>query len=347
MVKLTIDQQIVEVPDHFSVLMAAKQLGIDIPTLCYDERLTPHAACRMCVVELGNGKIVTACSTPVSEGMEVQTESAEVVNARKGILELILANHPLDCLTCETAGQCKLQDYCYRYDVKGSSYKGDLKEPHVDDSNPFYISDQAKCIDCGLCVRVCNELQMTSAIDFANRGFDTYISPSFGLTLDESPCVSCGNCVAVCPVGALMPKSKTKFRSWEVQKVRTTCAYCGVGCQLDLLVKGNKVVGIEPANGPSNEGLLCVKGRFAFNFLGHPNRLKTPLIRKGDQLVEATWAEAYALIAQKTNEIKQKFGPDAIGGFSSARCTNEENYLFQKMMRAAVGTNNVDHCARL
>jgi NADH-quinone oxidoreductase subunit G len=200
---------------------------------------------------------------------------------------------------------------------------------------------------CGKCVRVCNELQGTGAIGLSERGFTTHVAVPMEAGLEKSTCVSCGNCVAVCPVGALMPKSKESLRAWETRKVRTTCSYCGVGCQMDLVVKGDKIVRVDPADGASNEGLLCVKGRFGYKFVNHPDRLKSPLIKKDGKFYEASWSEAMALIARKVKETKEKYGPDACGGFTSARCTNEDNYIFQKMMRVAIGTNNVDHCARL
>jgi formate dehydrogenase major subunit len=347
-IKIKINKQEFSVPKDYTILQACQENGIKVPTLCHDPRLEPGGACRMCVVELAhNNAIVTACTTPVSEGLEVLTESEEVVQIRKDVLDLMLANHPLDCLTCQDNGQCKLQEYCYLYDVKESSYTGEVKQFEIDDSNPFYISDQNKCINCGLCVRVCDELQQTKAIGFAERGFKTHISPSFDFNLDQSTCVSCGNCVAVCPSGALTPKIDNKFRYWETKRVRTTCGYCGVGCQLDLLIKDNKVVDVQPANGPSNDGLLCVKGRFSYHFLSHEDRLKTPLIKENGQFREASWDEAYQLIANKINKIKSEDGPEAIGGFTSARCTNEDNYVFQKLFRADIGTNSVDHCARL
>jgi len=348
MITLTINGLEVQVEEGTTVLQAAKQIGVDIPTFCHDPRLVPHGSCRICVVEVeGARNLQASCTTPAIKGMKVTTESDNVVETRKGILDLILANHPLDCLTCKKAGRCTLQDICYKYDVKESSIAGERKEYEIDDSNPFYYSDQSKCILCGKCVYVCSQLQGTEAIGFAERGFTTHIATPFDKGLEHSTCVSCGNCVSVCPVGALVPKSKTKFRYWETKSVRTTCSYCGVGCQMDLLVKDNQIVEVLPADGPANNGLLCVKGKFAYNFISHPDRLKTPLIRKAGELVEASWDEAYDLIASKINEIKGDFGPDAIAGFSSARGLNEENYLMQKFMRAVVGTNNVDHCARL
>lgn len=348
MVNIRINGKDISVPKDYTILKACKSIGINIPTFCHDERLVPHAACRICVVELVGAKnLPTSCSTPVAEGMEIYTHSEKVIDARREVLGLILSDHPMDCLTCEKSGNCKLQNYCYEYGVKEVNYEGEKKKFTIDDSNPFYYSDQNKCIMCGKCVRVCSELQCTKAIAFSERGFKTRISTSFNKELENSECVSCGNCVSVCPVGALIPKSKEKFRLWETKKVRTTCSYCGVGCQMDLLVKDDKVVGVEPANGPSNKGLLCVKGKFGYKFINHPDRLKTPLIKKNGKFEEATWEEAYRLIASKANDIKGKFGSDSFAGFTSARCTNEENYLFQKLFRAVIGTNNIDHCARL
>lgn len=348
MVAITINGKQIEVPKDYTVLQACREMGINIPTLCHDERLNPHAACRLCVVEIdGFRNLPTSCSLQVSEGMNINTHSDKVKKARKDILDLIWANHPYDCLTCEKSGECKLQDYSYEYDVKLTTFDGERKDYPIDDSNPFYFVDQNKCIDCGKCVRVCSELQHTNAIGYSQRGFETHIAAPFEIGVNESVCVSCGNCVSVCPVGALMPKSRTKFRRWETRKVRTTCSYCGVGCQMDLVIKDNKVVGVEPANGPSNNGLLCVKGKFGYNFINHPDRLKKPLIKKDGKFLESSWDEAYDLIASKAKEIKETKGSESFAGLTSARCSNEENYLFQKLFRAVIGTNSVDHCARL
>lgn len=348
MVNVIINGKNIEVPQNYTVLQACEKLEINIPTLCYDDRIEPHSACRMCVVEVeGFRNLPTSCSLKVTEGMKIYTHSDRVMQARKDILELIWANHPNDCLTCDKSGECKLQEYCYEYEIKGTSFGGKKKNYKIDDSNPFYYNNQNKCINCGKCIRVCFELQHTGAIGFSERGFETHVSTPFEVGIEKSDCVSCGNCVSACPVGALMPKSKERFRLWETKKVRTTCSYCGVGCQMNLLTKGNKVVGVEPADGPSNNRLMCVKGKFGFNFINHDDRLKKPLIKKDGEFIESSWEEAYSLIVDKVNEIKEKKGSDVFAGLTSARCTNEENYLFQKLFRAVIGTNSIDHCARL
>jgi len=348
MVNIKINGMDYQVDDQITVLEACRSVGIDIPTLCNDDRLEPHAACRLCVVEVeGKKSLETSCSLKVWDGMVVETHSPRVMNTRKDILDLLFSNHPDDCLTCDKSGACKLQDYCFEYGVEKGSYIGEKKDYPIDYSNHFYTFDPNKCILCGKCVRVCSELQCTNAIGLEGRGFATKVGTPFDMGLAQSTCVSCGNCVAVCPVGALMPKRKEKVRYWELERVRTTCSYCGVGCQMELLVKGQKVVGVEPANGKANNGLLCVKGRFAYPFINHPDRLKTPLIKKNGKFEEASWEEAYKLIVDKVNGIKEDDGPEAFAGLTSARCTNEENYLFQKLFRAVIGTNNVDHCARL
>ncbi len=348
MINLIIDGKEYEFREDITVLEACEEVGIEIPTLCHDKRLLGFSACRMCLVEIEDkGKLETSCTTKAKDGMRISTKNEKVIQARKGVLDLILSNHPMECLTCDKSGECKLQNYAYDYGLADGSYKGEVRHKEIDASNPFYYYDPEKCILCGLCVRVCDELQGTNAIGFENRGFDTIVSTPFNVGIDKSKCVSCGNCVSVCPVGALVPKSKTKFRHWETEKTRTTCSYCGVGCQLDLVTKDNEVVGAEPAFDAVNRGLLCVKGKFGYKFLSHPDRLTKPLIKRDGIFHEASWDEAYSLIASKIKNTKEEYGSDAFGGFSSARCTNEENYLFQKLFRAVIGTNSVDHCARL
>lgn len=334
-----------------TILEFCKEIGIEIPTLCKDERLLPNGACRLCIVEIEGYKTpVTACSQKIKDGMKIYTHSEKIMKMRREILDLLFSNHPNDCLSCDKSGKCKLQNYCYEYGITKGSFERKIKDLPIDFSNKFYSYDPNKCIKCGICVSVCNNLQNSNAISFVDRGFDTYIGTPMDKGLGFSDCVSCGNCVSACPVGALNPKKKyeeDKFRYWEVRKVQTTCSYCGVGCQINLLIKGNRIVEVEPINTIPNDGLLCVKGKFAHKFVNHPDRLTKPLIRKNGKLVEASWQEAYRLIKEKYDETMEKKGPDGFGGFSSARCTNEENYLFQKFVRTVFKTNNVDHCARL
>lgn len=351
-VKLTVDGIAVEVPKTSYVIDAANAAGVKIPTLCYLElhkdKRGDNASCRICCVEVaGRKNLAPACATPVMEGMDIKTDTDRVINARKMMLELLLSDHNQECLTCEKAGKCGLQDLCYQYDIKETRFGGIMNSFPSDDSNEFYVRDMNKCVNCRRCVMACSHYQCTNALDFASRGFTAHPTPPFDDPINESVCVSCGNCVSVCPTGALLPKNKEKFRTWEVSRTLTTCSYCGVGCQMELLAKDGKVVGVEPANGASNNNLLCVKGKFGYNFINHPDRLKKPLIRKDGELVEASWDEAYSLIVDKAAKIRAEFGGDALAGLTSARVTNEENYLFQKMVRAGFGTNNVDHCARL
>ena len=348
MINLIINGMKINADKEMTILQAAQRAGIQIPTFCHDKRLVPHGACRICLVEIdGMKNLPTACTTPVSEGMTIHTHSKRVVEARREILSLLISNHPLDCLTCEKSGACRLQDYCFEYDVKEDIFVGEKYNFPVDHTNHFYSNNQNKCILCGKCVKICNELQCNGAIGLNERGFFTHVGTPFEMGVEHTTCVSCGNCVSACPVGALLPKNKEKFRYWEIRKVQTTCPYCGVGCQLELQIKGDRVVGVQPAYGPSNDGLLCVKGKFGYHFLNHHDRLTVPLIKKDGKFIKTTWEEAYDYIISKIKDIKDKHGADAIAGLTSARCTNEENYLFQKLFRAVIGTNNIDHCARL
>lgn len=350
LISVKINGQNVKVSQGSMILDACKKINVEIPTFCHDKRFVPHGACRICVVEVeGARTLLTACSTPVSEGMNINTHSKKVVNVRKDLLELIWASHDNDCLTCKKAGDCKLQDYCYEYEVEPEN-KIYLKTitKKIDSSNKFYIFNRDKCLLCGKCVKMCSELQGTGAIGFSERGYHTHITHPFEAGMEHSNCVSCGNCVTVCPTGALMERPHSKFRTWDItKKVKTTCTYCGVGCQINLNVKNNEVVRVDPVVDAVNQGLLCVKGKFAFNFINHKDRLKTPLIRKDGELVESTWEEAYNLIINQIIKTKKDYGPDVFAALSSARCSTEENYILQKLFRAVIGTNNVDHCARL
>jgi len=350
MINIHINDKELSVAENKTILEACQDAGISIPTFCYDERLKVEGSCRICVVEVGGaGRLLPSCATFVAPNMKIKTHSPVVMSMRKYLLEAMLSDHDISCLQCEKAGNCRLQDYAYEYNVDIKKFQGRKKVPGYVSTNKFFYLDQSKCILCGKCARICSQLQGNDIWALSNRGFETEVTTPFSIDMNEAGCVSCGNCVSYCPVGALMPRhTGEKFRAWEIKKTRTTCSYCGVGCQLDLLSKGDRVVGVQPAHGKSNEGLLCVKGKFGFDFINHPDRLTTPLVRdeKGC-LVPATWDEALDRITDKMKAIKAESGPDAIAGFSSARATSEESYMFMKFLRAAVGTNNVDHCARL
>jgi formate dehydrogenase major subunit len=350
MITLTIDDQNLSIPDGSTVLDAARIAGIDIPTLCHIEGLDAYGGCRICLVEVEgvrNG-VVAACTLPAAEAMVIRTDTPAVEALRRTVLELILAEHPADCFNCKKSGDCRLHEYAMRYGIDKVPTGIERQGFDIDNSNPFFVLDRNRCILCGKCVRVCGEIQCSDVYCFAGRGPRTMVTPAFNIDLMDSACVSCGSCVAVCPTGALRAKDGSWSGALYVERrVRTTCSYCGVGCELDLLIARGKVVGIEPADGPANHGRLCVKGRFAYGFIGHPDRLKHPLVRRDGKLVETSWEAALDLVVARIKETVARLGPDGVAGLSSARCTNEENYLFQKLMRAGVGTNNVDHCARL
>jgi len=346
MQKLRINDKEITVPEGTTILEAARMNGIAIPTLCYHPKLTPFGGCRLCVVAIkGMPRLVASCTTPVANGMEVTTSTPEIEEHRKFILELILSDHPNDCMLCEATGDCALQELAYDYEAKGSEYAGERRMYGKRDGNPFIERDLEKCILCGRCVKVCNEVQGVEEIDFGYRGFGAKICTSYEEDLD---CEFCGQCVSVCPTGALRGKQWLHKGRYEgVRTVDTVCPYCGTGCNITAHVKSNEIIRITSKPWTWNEGWLCVKGRFGYKFVSSPDRLTKPLIKRDVQYEEVTWDEAIAYAAGKLRAIRDKYGADAIGGLSSARCTNEENYLFQKFMRAAVGTNNVDHCARL
>ena len=353
-----------------TILDVATRNGIYIPTLCYLKRTTPTGVCRICLVEVeGEKDLVPSCSTPASAGMVVKTDTPRVIEERRLNIELLLSSGNHNCLVqdldqqdwtdfqldamkvkyhedlCPAYGECRLQDLAIRYRVKPRFTPKESKYPV--EENPFFIRDLSRCIRCGRCAQACNEIQVNNAINFKPSSSDI---KEGDYPLTTSDCVFCGECVQVCPVGALVPKSViiNKVFPNEVKKVRTTCSYCGVGCQIYLHVKDNKVVkvtGVEEV--APNYGSLCVKGRFGYDFINHPDRLKKPLIKENGKFREAEWNEALDLVANKLKEIKEKFGPDSIGFLTSARATNEENYIAQKFTRAVLGTNNIDHCARL
>jgi len=335
-----------------TILQIARENGIEIPALCYYEGLLPNGACRLCLVEVkGEKKLVTSCSYPVEKEIEVITETPRINQIRKTIVELLLSDHPYDCMTCEKSGACLLEKYAYRYGIKTPRYTGEKRKVINKQGAPFIVRDYEKCILCGRCVKVCRELVGVEAIDFSGRGFQTRIVSGFDEDLKESECVFCGNCVQVCPVGALREiQAEGKGRTWDFTKVQTICPYCGVGCGIEVSVRDNHIVKITGWNESLvDKGYLCVKGKFAFDYVAHPERLKRPLLRKDrkDRFLQVSWEEALDYIREKFTEIKEKHGPDALAGLASAKCTNEDNYLFQKLFRQVIKTNNVDHCARL
>ncbi len=344
MVKLTIDGKEVLAKENTTILQAARDSGIRIPTLCHHERLNPIGSCRLCVVEIsGNAEPVTSCTTSVAEGIAVTINSDRLLAMRQESLRCLLVHHPLDCPVCDKAGECTLQDLVFELGVKGENLQAPPTRHDVEYATPLITYWRDRCVFCQRCASACREIKGAGALDFP------VTDGILKMVVNPDKCVSCGECVQVCPTGALTEKvSRLKGRAFTTKTVATTCSYCGCGCQMDLHVLDNQVVSVtgrKDAGG--NHGSLCVKGRFGYEFIASDERLKMPLIKKNGKFEEAGWDEALGLVAGKFAQIKKESGADALGGLSSARCTNEENYLFQKFMRAVIGTNNVDHCARL
>jgi len=345
MVTLTIDGKEVTVPQGTTILEAARSVGIRIPTLCYHDRMNPIGSCRMCVVEIeGYTHPMAACTTPVEDDIEVVTASERLTRIRQDSLKLILVNHPLDCPICDKGGECLLQDLVYEFGIDEVEYRAAKPERDSLYATPLIRYWPDRCIMCLRCVTACREIKGIGAISIEGEGYGAQV-----VTIDPEKCQSCGECLQVCPTGSLTA-DLTPFRGrpWLVKRVQTTCTYCGCGCQLELNVQDNRVIGVTTQDGKGvNRGSLCVKGRFGYEFINSEERLTTPLIKENGEFREASWDEALDLVAERFAAIKKEHGPGAIGGLTSARCTNEENYLFQKFMRAVIGTNNVDHCARL
>jgi formate dehydrogenase alpha subunit len=366
LISLTIDGQEVKAKPGMTVLEAAQSAGIYIPTLCADPDLKPYGGCRLCIVEIEKLRgFPTSCTTPATEGMVVKTNTDAVNEIRRTVVELLLSDHPSECLichrrkhcgpfdiclrnvavtercvTCAKNEHCELQDIVDYLGITELPFKHTERSYPVDTSNPFFYRDLDKCVLCGKCVRVCDEVLGVGAVAIINRGFGSKVATFGDKPIIDSNCVSCGECVVHCPVGALMPKVTER----PVEEVATTCTYCGVGCGMYLGVRDGKVMSVRgKREGTVNNGFLCVKGRFGFDFIHHEDRLKSPLIKKNGKFVEASWDEALELVAAKLGGYK----PDELAVVSSAKCTNEDNYVAQKFARAVLKTNNVDHCARL
>ncbi len=355
-VTLQIDGHAVTVPAGTSVMRAAVDAGIRVPKLCATDSLEPFGSCRLCLVEVeGRRGYPASCTTPVESGMVVRTQTPKLAELRRGVMELYISDHPLDCLTCSANGNCELQDMAGAVGLREVRYGvgAAAGEHHTlaakDESNPYFTYDASKCIVCSRCVRACEEVQGTFALTISGRGFESRVSPGQDQAFMASECVSCGACVEACPTATLQEKSVIWLGQAE-HSVTTTCAYCGVGCGFKAEMKGSTVVRMVPwKDGKANEGHACVKGRFAWGYATHPDRLKTPKIRERitDPWREASWDEALAFAAARFKAIQAEHGRDAVGGITSSRCTNEETYLVQKLVRAAFGTNNVDTCARV
>ncbi len=370
-ITLTIDGIEVRTAKGKRILEAALDAGIYIPNLCAirDIKL-PTGACRLCQVQVeGKRGFVTACSEPAADGMVVYSNTPEVNDIRRKVLQIMLARHPHVCLTCNRRERCKPGDICLRLigvdeqqcimcpkngrcelqqavdfiGLEEMPFPYTPKDQPIELDNPFIVRNNNLCILCGRCVRVCNEVRGNEAIAFNSRGMETVVSGAFGKPLSESGCKFCGACVDVCPVGALVERPG-RYAGLPDRVVTTICPYCGVGCQLNLEIKDDRIIRVIPdEDGPANKGQDCVKGKFGLDYVTHPERLKTPLIKKDGQFVEATWDEALDLLASKLNECKGS----QFAAISSAKCTNEDNYVFQKFTRGVMGTNSIDHCARL
>ncbi|WP_342661738.1 Putative formate dehydrogenase (plasmid) [Rhodococcus ruber] len=352
-VTVVVDGLPVTVSEGTSVLRAAALAGVDIPKLCATDSLDAFGSCRLCLVEVdGRRGTPASCTTPVVEGMQVRTQTPRLEKLRQGVMELYISDHPLDCLTCPANGDCELQDMAGVVGLRQVRY-GDAGANHldleVDRSNPYFDFDPSKCISCSRCVRACGEIQGTFALTIEGRGFDSKVSAGAGEAFVNSECVSCGACVQACPTSTLQEKSVVEL-GLPTRTVLTTCAYCGVGCSFKAELRGDELVRMVPdRNGGANEGHACVKGRFAFGYATHPDRVLEPMIRENitDEWRSVDWDTAINYVAEKMRDIQERHGAGAIGGITSSRCTNEEVYVVQKMVRAAFGNNNVDTCARV
>jgi formate dehydrogenase alpha subunit len=378
MIKLTINGQEIETKAGATVMEAALEHGIDIPHLCYHPELPVSGGCRMCMVEVGERPFpVASCGLLAEDGMDIRTQSEQLTEMRHDIIDLFVADHPLDCVTCDKAGACDLQKYAYEYGVTNTSHQFDLSRTLYQDDNPFFIRDHQYCILCSKCVRVCSDVVGANAIEIVGRGFESHVATPFDGPMINSDCVFCGSCVQICPTAALLPVARLgKGREWELERAQSVCGYCGVGCNVEFAMKDGEILYVEGSgDNPVNGELLCTKGRYGWDFATNPDRLTSPMLRRDvaydlglidepwelpeksvlavrrpkldDTHVPVDWDTALDLVAEKFADTVQAYGPDSIMGLCSARCTNEDNYLLQKFFRASIKTNNIDHCARL
>ena len=352
LINLNIDGIDVSVPEGTSIMRAASEAGVSVPKLCATDSLDPFGSCRLCLVEVeGKRGYPASCTTPVEQNLKVHTQTPKLADIRKGVMELYISDHPLDCLTCATNGDCELQDMAGAVGLRDVRYGYDGEnhlESEKDESNPYFTFDPSKCIVCSRCVRACEEVQGTYALTIDGRGFESKVSAGNKDFMD-SECVSCGACVQACPTATLVEKSIIDHGQPE-RSVKTTCAYCGVGCSFNAEMQGEEVVRMTPnKDGGANHGHSCVKGRFAWGYTTHKDRITTPMIRKSikDPWKKVSWEEAINYAASEIKRIQKKYGFDSVGAISSSRCTNEEVYLMQKLVRAAYGNNNIDTCARV
>jgi len=377
-IELNIDGNTIQVQPGTTVMEAALSNEIDIPRICYHPELSISGGCRLCLVEVeGRPFPMASCGLQCENGMEIRTHSDQLTEMRRQTIDLFVSDHPLDCVVCEKAGSCLLQKYAYQYGISETSHEFTLSRTLFQDDNPFFIRDHQYCILCSRCVRVCNEIVGADAIEIVGRGFESHVATPFDGPMIDSSCVFCGSCIQVCPTAALMPVSRAgKGREWELDRVKTICGYCGVGCQVEYALNNGDVAYVQSTpEAPVNNEFLCSKGRHGWDFASHPDRLQIPLIRRDvayelgltdepwdlplkspldvrrpkveDSFVPASWDVALDLVAARLADTVREYGPDSVMGLASARCTNEENYVFQKFMRAGIGTNNLDHCARL
>src|SRR5262244_2986441 len=342
-VTITVDGKSISAPAGTLLIEACKAVGIEVPSFCYYPGLSLQAACRMCLVRIEKmPKLQTACTVPIIEGMVVVTESDEVKQARKSMIELLLGNHPLDCPVCDAGGECELQDMTFKYGAAESRYMEGKLHKEEQQWSPVVFFDRPRCILCYRCVRVCGEGMDVSALGVQLRASSSVIAPNMG---DHLECEECGMCIDICPVGALTSGTyRYKTRPWEMQYVSTICTHCSNGCKTTLSVRNHEILRANNRDlSGINKEFLCVKGRFGFDFTRHPERIKQPLLRKGDKLYPVSWDEAAQAAASKLKNVRDLHGADSIGFIGSSRTTNEENYLFQRLARQTFGTNNIDH----